>query len=76
MTLELNLAAICEAVEAAECALEVARAVGDEVSELRAMDALGVALFIWHQLLDNPRTRKPGESDSQSGSLLRPAASQ
>ncbi|MCC7191648.1 MAG: carbamoyltransferase [Phycisphaeraceae bacterium] len=34
--------------------------------------ALGVALFIWHQLLDNPRTRKAGESDHQAGSLLGP----
>ena len=32
--------------------------------------ALGVALFIWHQLLDNPRTATPG--DSQRGSLLGP----
>jgi carbamoyltransferase len=32
--------------------------------------ALGVALFIWHQLLDNPRT--PKRSDSQHGSLLGP----
>ncbi len=33
--------------------------------------ALGVALYIWYQLLDNPRTPQP--SDSQSGSLLGPA---
>jgi carbamoyltransferase len=33
--------------------------------------ALGVALFIWHQLLDNPRT--PDPADSQQGSLLGPA---
>ncbi len=33
--------------------------------------ALGAALFIWHQLLDNPRTAEPG--DSQRGSLLGPA---
>jgi carbamoyltransferase len=33
--------------------------------------ALGVALFIWHQLLNNPRTPQPG--DSQQGSLLGPA---
>ncbi len=32
--------------------------------------ALGVALLIWHQLLDNPRTA--GSPDSQSGSLLGP----
>lgn len=32
--------------------------------------ALGAALFIWHQLLDNPRT--PGPIDSQHGSLLGP----
>jgi len=32
--------------------------------------ALGVALFIWHQLLDNPR--EVGASDSQRGSLLGP----
>src|SRR5579872_6688646 len=32
--------------------------------------ALGVALFIWHQLLDRPR--KVGPIDSQSGSLLGP----
>ncbi len=30
--------------------------------------ALGVALFIWHQLLDKPRTPQP--SDSQQGSFL------
>jgi len=33
--------------------------------------ALGVALFIWHQLLDNPRQATPG--DAQRGSLLGPA---
>jgi carbamoyltransferase len=32
--------------------------------------ALGVALFIWHQLLGRPR--QPGERDSQHGSLLGP----
>ena len=32
--------------------------------------ALGVALLIWHQLLDNPRT--PEDGDSQFGSLLGP----
>jgi carbamoyltransferase len=32
--------------------------------------ALGVALFIWHQLLENPRVAKP--LDSQYGSLLGP----
>ena len=32
--------------------------------------ALGTALFIWHQLLDNPRT--PGRGDSQQGSMLGP----
>lgn len=32
--------------------------------------ALGVALFIWHQLLDNPRSPQP--RDSQNGSLLGP----
>jgi carbamoyltransferase len=32
--------------------------------------ALGAALFIWHQLLDKPRT--VGTSDSQSASLLGP----
>lgn len=33
--------------------------------------ALGVALFIWHQLLDQPRLADP--ADSQRGSLLGPA---
>ncbi len=33
--------------------------------------ALGVALFIWHQLLDKPRTPRPG--DSQRASWLGPA---
>ena len=33
--------------------------------------ALGVALFIWHQLLDNPRL--PKTSDAQFGSLLGPS---
>lgn len=32
--------------------------------------ALGVALFIWHQLLAKPRT--PAQGDGQSGSLLGP----
>ncbi len=32
--------------------------------------ALGVALFIWHQLLGKPRTPQPG--DAQHGSLLGP----
>ncbi len=35
--------------------------------------ALGVALFIWHQLLNNPRPHQP--RDSQHGSLLGPAFS-
>ena len=35
--------------------------------------ALGAALFVWHQVLDNPRTTSPG--DSQKGSLLGPAFS-
>ncbi len=35
--------------------------------------ALGVALFIWHQLLDKPRV--PNRCDSQRGSLLGPAFS-
>jgi carbamoyltransferase len=35
--------------------------------------ALGVALFIWHQLLGKPRTPSPG--DSQAASLLGPAFS-
>ena len=33
--------------------------------------SLGVALFVWHQLLENPR--KPLPTDSQSGSLLGPS---
>jgi len=32
--------------------------------------ALGAALFIWHQLLERPRTARPG--DAQKGSLLGP----
>ncbi len=36
--------------------------------------ALGVALFIWHQLLGKPRTAQP--ADSQHGSLLGPAYSE
>ncbi len=35
--------------------------------------ALGTALFIWHQLLENERTRDEGASDSQRGSYLGPA---
>lgn len=35
--------------------------------------ALGTALFIWHQLLDKPRT--PNGKDAQRGSLLGPAYS-
>jgi carbamoyltransferase len=35
--------------------------------------ALGVALFVWHQLLDKPRTALP--TDSQRGSLLGPSYS-
>jgi carbamoyltransferase len=35
--------------------------------------ALGTALFIWHQLLDNPR--QPFGRDAQQGSLLGPAFS-
>ena len=33
--------------------------------------ALGAALFVWHQLLEKPRTRQ--QTDSQQGSLLGPA---
>ena len=36
--------------------------------------ALGAAMFVWHQLLDNPRT-PDGVNDVQSGSLLGPAYS-
>ena len=32
--------------------------------------ALGAALFVWHQLLENPR--RPGSPDGQQGSLLGP----
>jgi len=35
--------------------------------------ALGAALFVWYQLLDNPRNAKP--SDSQQASLLGPSYS-
>jgi carbamoyltransferase len=35
--------------------------------------ALGSAMFVWHQLLDNPR--QPSPSDSQKGSFLGPAFS-
>ncbi|MBM4269877.1 MAG: hypothetical protein FJ144_25295 [Deltaproteobacteria bacterium] len=35
--------------------------------------ALGVALFVWHHLLDNPRT--PAPRDGQHGSFLGPAYS-
>jgi carbamoyltransferase len=35
--------------------------------------ALGTALFLWHQLLGNPR--QPGGRDAQQGSLLGPAYS-
>jgi carbamoyltransferase len=35
--------------------------------------ALGTALFIWHQLLENPR--QPGGRDAQQGSFLGPAFS-
>ena len=34
--------------------------------------ALGAALYVWHQLLDEPRRPQPG--DSMNGSLLGPAA--
>lgn len=37
--------------------------------------ALGTALFIWHQLLENERTRGDGAGDSQRGSYLGPAFS-
>ena len=36
--------------------------------------ALGAALFVWHQLLDNPR-QADGAADTQAGSLLGPAYS-
>jgi carbamoyltransferase len=36
--------------------------------------SLGTALFIWHQLLDNPRV--PSPNDSQQGSLLGPEFSE
>ena len=35
--------------------------------------ALGAALFVWHQLLENPR--RPAGGDTQQGSLLGPAFS-
>ena len=35
--------------------------------------ALGAALFVWHQLLDHPRTATGPVMDAQSGSLLGPA---
>jgi carbamoyltransferase len=38
-----------------------------------AGSALGVALFIWHQLLDRPRTAQP--SDAERGALLGPSFS-
>jgi len=36
--------------------------------------ALGAALFVWHQLLDNPRI--PGADDSERGAFLGPAFSE
>jgi len=39
-----------------------------------AGSALGAALFVWHQLLDNPRERN-GLDDAQKGSLLGPSFS-
>src|ERR1019366_6652407 len=49
-------------------ALWVQPAAGD------AGGALGVAQLIWHQVLDNPRTVEP--RDSQQGSLLGPRFAQ
>ena len=36
----------------------------------RIEGALGAALFVWHQLLENPR--EPARPDHQRGSLLGP----
>ena len=58
-----------EALVAADEALEVARAVGDEVAELRALDGKGMALFGLARYDEGePRSATPWTACASAGS--------
>src|SRR4051794_6399548 len=59
-----------EAVEAAESALQVARAAGDEISELRALDAMGVALFGLARYAEGERALREAMVRARDGGLM------
>ena len=59
-----------EAVNAAQQAIEVARAAGDEVSELRALDGMGVALFGLARYDEGERTLREALDRMRDGGLV------
>ena len=59
-----------ETVEVADEAIEVARAVGDEVSELRALDAKGVVLFGMARYEEGERALREVMERSQNDDLF------
>ena len=59
-----------EAVDAAEEALEVARAVGDEVAELRSLDGMGVALFGLARYEEGERALREALARSSEGGYV------
>ena len=59
-----------EAVDAAKVALEVARAAGDEISQIRALDAMGVSLFGLARYDEGERALREAMRRSEEGGML------
>ena len=59
-----------EAVDAAKVALEVAQAAGDEISQIRALDAMGVSLFGLARFDEGERSLREAMRRSEEGGHL------
>ncbi len=59
-----------EAVDAAKVALEVAQAAGDEISQIRALDAMGVSLFGLARFDEGERALREAVRRSEEGGHL------
>ena len=59
-----------EAVDAAKVALEVAQAAGDEISQIRALDAMGVSLFGLARFDEGERALREALRRSEEGGHL------
>ena len=62
-----------EAVDAAKVALEVAQAAGDEISQIRALDAMGVSLFGLARFDEGERALREAMRRSEEGGHLHTA---